>query len=931
MPETNTGQIPVPLEIWTCVNGTSVRADIHAGETLLEFLRDRLGLTGAKSSCGVQVCGTCTVLMDGQPFSACCTLAYEARNREILTIEGLTTPDGLHPLQEAFIRHSAFQCGFCTPGMILTAKSLLGHQHRPTPEELRSHLIGNLCRCTGYYDILEAIQEVGRRDSPRHQGPPTERSGFVGKSVSRVDAISKVTGAARFTGDLRLDDMAHGKVLRSLYPHARILGINAAAAEALPGVLAVLTGADLTDIDPVYGHIVKDRPVVALDHVRFVGEPIAAVAAEDEATAELAVTLIDVDYEPLPAATTLEAALAEGAPLVHALGSLKPTSSPTMGEIRPQGNVCYHDDSHTKGDPEAVVADAAVAVEGEYTFPAVYQYAMEPHTSIAQWDDGKLIVHSACQHPYQLQKELAGIFELPLSDVRVIVTFLGGGFGSKTFTKMEPIAAALARKARRPVLIANRVDESMVTSRRHNMKCWMRTSAAEDGRLLARQVRLWLDTGAYADTGPRVTASAADAAIGPYRWQSYQVDASCIYTHRPPAGSYRAFGAAHLQWIGESQVDEIARRLSLDAIELREKNLLSRGDEVRPGGTPMDADLALDLRRVADALGWGDPKPDGVGRGVSIGLLQGGALPISSAAVRLESGGATILVGTTELGQGARTVFAQIVADALALTLDRIDVPDTDTSITPYDLLTGASRSTTVAGLAVQRAAHDVRRQVLEIAGDLIGAPPERLSLGDQSVWDGEQPLSLDDLFRRRFPDGGEIVGHGKVDPDSGTFPVFWEVCLGGAEVEVDRETGSVRVRKLVSLADVGKAINPRLVESQEMGATTQGLGNTLFEEMIFENGQLLNNTLLDYQVPTTEDLPASFRSILVENGDGPGPDGAKGVGEGAQAGVPGAIVNALGDLGLQFYELPLTPERVWWAIRRAKGIVGAEAEKDGQ
>lgn len=761
-------------------------------------------------------------------------------------------------------------------------------------------------------------------------------SGKVGQNVKRVDAREKVTGRAEFAGDIDVAGMLHGKVLRSPYPHARIAAVRTERAAQLPGVVAVLTGKDLQDIDPYYGHAVRDRPLVAIDRARFVGDHVAAVAAEDEHTAAEALDLLDVEYEELPSATTMDEALADGAVQIHDTDELRLGLFHGLADLKPEGNLCYVH-SFSKGDVDAVLEGAEIVVEGEYLFPAVYQYAMEPHTTVARWEGDRATIWSNCQHPYLVRAELADMFGLPASRVRMIVPYLGGGFGSKSYTRMEPITLALARKAGRPVRIANRVDESMVTSRRHNMRCWMRTSAAGDGTLLGREVRIWLDTGAYADNGPRVVATAADAAPGPYRWQAYEVQANGVYTNRSPAGSYRAFGTTHLAWIGESQVDEIARRSGVGRLNIREQNLLRAGEEVRPGGKPLDADLVGDIQKVAEALDWRSDKAPDVGRGLAVGLLAAGAHPVSSAVVRMEADGTvTVLISTTELGQGARTVFSQIVAQELGVSIQKIKVPGADTQSSPYDRSTGASRSTTLAGTALQKAAQEVRQQILRAAADVLNVPEGALELQDGAAVAGEQRIEYPELFIQHFGlAGGEFIGRGVVGPAEGKGsyaegPVFWEVCIGGAEVEVDRTTGRLRVRKLVSVADVGLAINPHLVKAQEMGATTQGLGNALFEEMIFENGQIVNSSLLDYHIPTTMDLPDHYSSIIVENEDGPGPFGAKGVGEGALAGVPAAIVNALGDLGLHVEELPLTPERVWKAVQKASEAAG-ESMEEGQ
>ena len=498
---------------------------------------------------------------------------------------------------------------------------------------------------------------------------------------------------------------------------------------------------------------------------------------------------------------TLEQALADDAPrlherrpevgLFHGLGDL--------GEQR--GNICY-EHIITAGEIERERTEASITVEGVYTFPAVYQYAMETHAAIAHYHGDGVTLWANCQHPFLVQAEIADLFGLDIGSVRIVVPYLGGGFGSKSYTKMEPLTVALARKAERPVRIVNQVDESMVTSRRHGMRCWMRTTATADGELLGREVHFWMDTGAYADNGPRVTATAADAAPGPYRWGAVDVRGYCVYCNTPPSGSYRAFGATHLQWIGESQIDEVARRAGLDPLELRRRSLVLSGEAVRPDGSgkPLDADLVGDVEQAAAAVGWDEPRRPWVGRGVSVGLLAAGAHPVSRASVRLCSdGSADVYVGTTELGQGPRTVMSQIAAEELGISSDLIRVPGADTRFTPYDRSTGASRSTTIAGLAVKRAADAVAERLRETAGEVWDVDPELVDLVDGRAAFAGQEISYPDLIARRFGfRGGEIIEGGEVRPtggETGSYaegPHFWEVCVAAAEVEVDPDTGVV-------------------------------------------------------------------------------------------------------------------------------------------
>lgn len=751
----------------------------------------------------------------------------------------------------------------------------------------------------------------------------TER---VGRSERRKDAGTKIRGRAEFAGDINVPRMLHGKVVRSAHPHARIVSIDTAAAEAAPGVVAVLVGADLGAFGN-WGHAIKDRPILATDRVRFQGEPVAAVAAEDEAAAEAAAREIVIEYEPLEVVGTIEQAIGADAPLLHE-DAHEPGLFHGLGKLpEREGNICYRYRLDA-GSVEQAEAEAALTVEGEYEFPAVYQYAMETHTVIADFSGDEITLWASCQHPFLVRAEIADLFGLPIGRVRVIVPYLGGGFGSKSYTKMEPVTAALSWKAGRPVRIQNGVDESMVTSRRHGMRCRMRTTADAEGRLISRSVRLWLDTGAYADNGPRVCATAGDAAPGPYGWNAVHVDASCVYSNTSPAGSYRAFGAAHLQWIGETQIDELGRRAGLDPLEIRRRNLLRPGEPVRPDGSgkPLDADLVGDLEKAAAAVGWGEPKAEWTGRGVSVGLLAAGAHPVSHASVRMEADGSVAVnVGTTEMGQGARTVMAQIAAQELDIDLSRVTVQGADTRFTPYDRSTGASRSTTVAGLAVQRAAADLREKLLATAAAAWEVERAALTFAGGVVSGPAAVASYEELITERFGFvGGELVGQGEVRPEKGSGsyaegPVFWEVCVAAAQVSVDPQTGRVEVERMATIADVGKAINPLLVERQDEGAVLQGVGNALFEEMVFADGVLTNDNLLDYRVPRIDDMPAQMAGIIVENADGPGPYGAKGCGEGAQAATPAAIATALADAGVQMNELPFTPERVWRRIQATK------------
>ena len=751
---------------------------------------------------------------------------------------------------------------------------------------------------------------------------------IVGTSAPRVDGAEKVTGRARYVTDLVLPGMAHARLLRSPYAHARIIGIDSTRARALAGVHAVVVASDLTWCDPYYGPAFRDRPIVAVDVARYEGEPVAAVAAVDDLTAAEALELIEVEYEELTAVTTLEEALAAGAPLVH-------TREPLAGHfadlstLRPQTgtNICHRFD-HERGRGAAGLADADVVVEGEYRFPRVQHYSMEPHAAVATWDEaGTLTVWASTQNPYSVRVELAKMFRVPLSAIRIVVPHLGGGFGGKTYAKLEPVVAALARAAGRPVRLAASVEDAFRTVRRVDARVSVRVGLGRDGRLVAVECHADYDVGAYADIGPRVVQKGTYTATGPYRVPHVSLHSRAVYTNTTPGGAFRGFGVPQLAWALESLMDVAAERLGADPAELRRQNLLGHGEEFAPGDTPIDGKFEESLNHVTAALGWTEAAARDRGKGLAAMLKASIAPSVSEAIVRMHTDGSiTVLASTVEMGQGARTVLAQIAAEVLAVPLTCVTVVRPDTAVTPYDQTTSSSRSTVMMGRAVQDAAGDVRGQLLAVAASHLGLAGSVLGLENGAVVGGDRALPYPDVLAVRFGmAGGELIGRGIAAPGRTAAPLggstpFWEVAFGGAEVSVDEETGAVSVEKYVSVADVGRAINPLQCETQDEGAVMQGIGHTLFEEMVYDGGQLLNANLVDYRVPRAEDVPPRLDCRFVENADGAGPFGAKGAGEGSLIPVGPAVANALARLtGVRFRELPLTPERVWRALRERR------------
>jgi CO/xanthine dehydrogenase Mo-binding subunit len=750
----------------------------------------------------------------------------------------------------------------------------------------------------------------------------------VGRSVPRLDALGKVTGRTRYVTDLELPGMAHAKLLRSPYPHARIAAIDAARARALPGVLAVVTAADLDWCDPNFGPAFRDRPILAAGVARYEGDPVAAVVAVDEAAALDAVDAILVDYDELPAVTTLEEALRPGAPLVH-------TTAPAAGHFAdlaslrpvPGTNIC-HQFHYERGAAAAALAAADLIVEDEFVFPKVQHCAMEPHAALAHWDeDGTLTVWASTQNPYSVRVELAKMFDLPLGRIRIVVPPLGGGFGGKTYAKLEPIAAVLARVAGRPVRVAATVEEAFRIIRRCDARVRLRLGVRRDGRLVAADCHADFDVGAYADIGPRIVQKGVYTATGPYRVPDLALDGNAVYTNTTPGGAFRGFGVPQLAWAMESLLDVAADGLGRDPVELRRQNLLAHGEEFAPGDTPIDGKFEESLSRAAAAIRWTQATAADRGKGLAMMMKASIAPSVSEAVVRLHADASvTVLASTVEMGQGARTVMAQIAAEVLAVPLARVSVLTPDTAVTPYDQTTSSSRSTTLVGRAVQEGAEDVLGQLLRIAARELGAPAGELGVEAAAVVRGERRLDYVDLLRARFGmSGGELIGRGVVAPGRSAAPLggstpFWELAVGAAEIRVDAETGAIEVERYVSVADVGRCINPQQCEGQDEGAVMQGLGHTLMEEMVYEGGQLLNPNLVDYRLPRAADLPGAVECQFVENADGPGPFGAKGAGEGSLVPVSPAIGNALARLtGVRIRTLPLTPERVWRALRAAR------------
>jgi CO/xanthine dehydrogenase Mo-binding subunit len=744
----------------------------------------------------------------------------------------------------------------------------------------------------------------------------------VNHSVPRADGIAKVTGTATYTSDMAVLHMAWAKVLRSPYAHARIVSINADAARKRPGVIAVLTGEDLGDLFPYYGHAVKDHPLIAIGKVRFVGEPVAAVVAEDELTAQEALDDIQVEYDELTPILDVDSALDPKAACIHdrdyRAGNFRGFDDQSM-DIK--GNVCQ--EVHIAwGDVEKAFASAAHIAEGEFYFPMIYAYAMEPYVAIADYDPkGKLTVYSSAQHPFMVRQDLADVFHLPLNNVRVVVPFVGGGYGSKSYTKIEPLTAACSWKAGRPVKLQLSVEEAFLTTRGDDARVRIRTAVDASGKLIARAATIHFNTGAYAENSPMVARKATNRIVGPYRIPNVKIDSYAVYTNTVPASSYRGLGAAQVTFPGESQMDELAKKLSIDPVQFRLNNLANRGESINPIARPIDADVPGDLREIAATLQVDKPLPPHHGRSICCSASDAGAHPVTLAMIQVYGDGSvSVLSGSTEIGQGSHTVLAQIAAEEMGVPFEKVRLVGSDTAITLFERSTGASRTTTLMGRAVLEACREAIGQIKVMAAEIFGVAKEDLMEERGGVRHGDKRMTWAEILEKYFQmQGCSIVGRAYLRRagDLQAVPVFWEIGVVGVEIDVDEETGKIRLDSLATIGDVGLAIHPAMTESQDLGAATMGMGVGLFEELIYDGQQLMNGTMLEYRIPRFSDMARNIHLKLAENQDGVGPYGAKGGGEGSVNPVGACIANALyRTTGARIRRLPITPERVWQALQ---------------
>ncbi len=756
-------------------------------------------------------------------------------------------------------------------------------------------------------------------------GPNVTR--LVGQSMPSLEAPDKAAGRIEYMADLTVPGMAYAKVVRSPLPHARIVSIDASEARAMSGVVCILTRDEVRadpDVEEVYGFVYRDAPLVAMDKVRHQGDIVAVVVAEDVATAEAAAELVDVDYEELPAVMNVREALADGAQQVHE------EFFPIAPELRPiEGtNVCHHATIGC-GDVEQGFAEADFVYEDEFTAPPVQHCALDLHAVISQVEDGKITVWTNCQSPFPLGRELERIFKMP---ARVIIPYVGGGFGSKSRDRIECVITAAAKLAGRPVRYVFTQEETFMTFIRPAYRNRMRTGVRKDGTIVARHNQFWVDVGGYAISGARSANNTLKVATGPYRIPNARVDCYAVYTNKPPSSPYRGLPTTQHTMSYEAQFDRIARDLGIDRLEIRRKNLVRDGDIHITGDYLRSAHSHECLEQATEAIGWDEPlpiDPDGKklrGRGVSCTikytLTPAREMSENSAEVALgEDGIFEVRIGTVNIGQGSDTVMAQIAGDALGVGLESIRIVHSDTGRVPVDSSTTASRSTYHMGRAVVEATDNLKPQMLEAASQLLEREAASLVFTPEGIEtpDGAPGVAYGELVQRigapLAATGECVVGGMYQGPDGNSYPIastFWTFASCAAEVEVDTETGTVRVVKAAASATTGTAVNPHSIETQLEGGIGQEIGPTLFEQLVWDDGgQLINAALLDYPLPTMETMP-EYAPRYVDHPFEGGPFGAKGMGEIGSVVLPGAVVNAVYDAtGVLFHEVPLLPHKI--------------------
>ncbi|MGD1996109.1 MAG: molybdopterin-dependent oxidoreductase [Anaerolineae bacterium] len=982
------------LTIKLTINGRERTLTVGRAETLLDALRSA-SLTGVKYGCGTGDCGACTVLLDSQPIHSCQTKAIDVEGHEVTTIEGLAEAPfswkkpGLseqHPIQQAFIETGAIQCGYCTPAQILVAKALLDRNPDPTEDEIREAMSGVLCRCTGYVKIVQAVQRAATRlrgeglvpfepvqaflapnQSPSSvvqryhhlaedktalpplviSPPDMEPLRVVGKPEPKVDGVKLAGGQPAFTDDIKLEGMLYGALLTSPHAHARINRIDASQGRALPGVHAVLTHEDISRVKYASGGQSYPQPPpfdqVSLDNkVRHIGDRVAVVAAETPRLAQRALRLIEVDYELLHHVLDPLKAMQEGAPAVH-------DEPDTSGIHDAQRNIVHHIEAEA-GDAEGSWARADHVFEREYRTSQQQHAHIEPHVCITYWDEnGRLVVRTSTQVPFHIRRMLAPLIDLPVHRIRVIKPRIGGGFGNKQEMVLEDLCAHLTIATGRPVRMAyTRLEEFTSSRSRHPQIQRYKIGVTEDGEVVATELALVGNTGAYGTHGLTVQMVGGQKGLTLYNAPYSKFLCDVVYTNRPAPGAFRGYGAMQCFFGIETIMSEIADEMDWDVVEFKRKNWIKQGEEMllakalgegREGFEQVVRTSALEqcVQVGLEATDWyskrgrnqaSRERPDSsspIRRGIGMAVMMHGSgvagLDMASATIRMNDDGSfNLLVGATDLGTGSDTILAQMAAEVLGVPVDDIIVYSSDTDFTPFDKGAYASSTTYISGGAVRKAALKVANQVKEHAARCLGLESaEGLELHDRQVFapDGRSvTLEVVALNSLHIDDQHQIIASAS-HMSYESPPPFGAQFV---EAAVDTETGQVTVERVLMVVDAGRVINPITASGQVEGGIAQGLGFAHCEEMVYgEDGRLVNPRLGPYHIYRINEMP-EMEVIFVQTDEPTGPFGAKSIGEISIDGIAPALADAIHDAtGVWMREVPFTPERVWQALRQSE------------
>jgi 4-hydroxybenzoyl-CoA reductase alpha subunit len=941
-------------QIHFTVNDKNYDVLVEPHENLAKVLREKIGLTGTKIGCEQGACGACTVMVEDAPVLSCITPALRCNNAHILTIEGVATNGTLHPLQEKFVEKGAIQCGFCTPGMVMTALAFLGENPKPTTDEIKEAISGNLCRCTGYKKIIESIAEAAplmknQDEQPNekvsiqykiealHNEVPSSNDEFqiIGKSLPYIDARKKVTGEAKYADDFQFKNALYCKFLRSVHPHARIESIDTNKAEKLHGIRYVLTGKEITEKFGILPTS-QDQTALAIDKVKYVGEIVAVVVGDTEAIATEAVNQINVKYKLLKPYLTIQEAL-------QLVGKVEEPIHPHCRE----GKNIHKKASLRFGDQKKGLDESAYRCRMYFEFDGLNHAFTEPHACTAYCDtDGNLTLISSTQVPHYVHRILSKVLKIPIYKIRVIKPFLGGGFGGKSDPfAHEIIAAYLAKKIGTPVKVRLSREEVFLTNHgRHPTQLNMELGIDEKGKFKVIDADIKIDGGAYGSFGVVTTYYNGVLLQAPYKIDNFGFDSCRVYTNKPPCGAMRGHGAVNPRFAIEVVIDELAHQMGIDPCEIRFKNFL-------PSNTHTVGQFRITSNGVREALDtvmnqseWKKrygKLPYGIGLGVACGFyISGSALPIiwneyPQTAVHIKvdfDGRVVVYSGASDIGQGSDTILAMIVAEVLGLKLDKIYIHSADTLMTPVDLGTYSSRVTFMVGNAVKMAAENLKKEIIKRVSKKKRAPQREISVSSQRFIskDGKVNLSWQEAIDIATANKGAITASGYyISPKlggnfkgagAGLSPSY---SFGAvvAEVKVNTETGHVKVENLWGAHDCGKALNRLAVEGQLEGSWHMGMGQALSEAMKYHKGLVVNPNILDYKIPTAMDIP-DFHTNIIESCDPEGPFGAKECGEGALHPAVPAIANAVFDaVGVRITNLPISPETILKGIKTKRKI----------